>query len=57
MESGWIINYKDGFKAILTEEKYISYREIRDVEKIESEEHWFSIEDAKRKNPDIFVVE
>lgn len=57
MESGWIINFKDGFRAILTEDQYKIYERSQDMDKVEYEEHWFSLAEAKRKNPDVYVME
>lgn len=58
MKSGWIINDKEGLSVILTESAYQRYStESRVEEDIQSEEHWFSIEDAKRKNPNLTVIE
>ena len=55
MKSGWIINYKNGTSEIFTEERY-KRTNILDYEII-SEEHWFSIDDAKRKNPHLKLNE
>lgn len=56
MESGWIINFKNDSSVILTEEAYKKYAKNRDITKVSDEEHWFSIEDAKRKNPNLPVI-
>lgn len=57
MESGWIINYKDGERVIFTEERYKEFEATVDYSLVISEEHWFSIEEAKRKNPDLLVLD
>jgi hypothetical protein len=56
VESGWIINYKNDFRVILTEVGYKKYDKRVDKSKIRSEEHWFNIEDAKTKNPNLSVM-
>lgn len=57
MESAWIINFKDGYRVLLSEEKYITHNKTTDQTKILYEEHWFSMDAAKAKNPDIFIIE
>ncbi|WP_187292137.1 hypothetical protein [Bacillus sp. 1NLA3E] len=57
MKSGWIINYKNGNSEILSKEKYKIYNANKYKGDVKSEEHWFNIEDAKRKNPNLPVHE
>lgn len=57
MKSGWLINYKNGSKTILTEEKYVEYNKEKDKTEVVCEEHWFDIEKAKEKNPNVKVIE
>ena len=56
MKSGWIINYKDDSSVILTEEAYARHKGNRDITKVRDEEHWFNIEDAKKKNPKLPIT-
>lgn len=55
MDSGWIINYKDGTAVILSESKYKEYEKTVDKNKVACEEHWFDIKEAIRKHPWIEV--
>jgi hypothetical protein len=57
MDSGWIINFKDGTAVILSESKYKEYEKTVDIGTVYSEEHWFDIKDAVRKNPWLEVKE
>ena len=57
MDSGWIINYKDGTAVILSERKYKEYEKEVDISKVADEEHWFDIKEAIRKNPWLEVQE
>lgn len=57
VKSGWIINYKNGNSEILSKEKYKIYNANKYKGDVKSEEHWFNIEDAKRKNPNLPVHE
>ncbi|CAN7413540.1 hypothetical protein LJR015_004050 [Peribacillus frigoritolerans] len=57
MKSGWVINYKNGNSDILSEEKFKIYDANKNKDDVLTEEHWFSIEDAKRKNPGFKVYE
>ena len=50
MDSGWIIKYKDGTGVILSENKFKEYQETVDYSKVETEEHWFDIREAIKKN-------
>lgn len=57
MQSGWIINFKNGTRVILSERMYRKYEKETPKEDVYSEEHWFSIDDAVRENPDLDLVE
>ncbi|WP_180953443.1 hypothetical protein [Bacillus sp. T33-2] len=50
MDSGWIINYKDGTSVILSERKYKELDINSKGHLIVSEEHWFDITEAIRRN-------
>ena len=56
MDSGWLINFKNGYKMILSEVEYKKYKLKRNVEQIESEEYLFNIKKCIEKNPDIEKV-
>lgn len=51
MNSGWIINFKDGTGVILSENKYKEYQKNEDISKVDTEEHWFDMKRAIEKNP------
>lgn len=53
IKSGWVINFKDDFKVILTEEEYLIYKEKFDRNEVKSEEHWLSIEEVRKKHPEL----
>ena len=55
MKSGWLLNFKNGKRYICSEEVYADVIRVIDVDDLESEEHWFSIEKAKEKNPSVRV--
>lgn len=58
MKSCWLINFKNGYKVILSEEMYNGkYKNETPVEDVESEEHWFSIERCIEKNSEVDLVE
>lgn len=54
MESGWIINFNDGYRVIISEEKYKIVKS--NIENIRSEEHWFDIKEALKCNPDLTIM-
>lgn len=57
MESGWIINLKNGNRIIFTEAAY--KEELADIvviSSIKSEEHWFSLVQAIKENPSLLVM-
>ncbi|WP_158231833.1 MULTISPECIES: hypothetical protein [unclassified Sporosarcina] len=55
MKSGWLLNFKNEKRYICSEEVYADVIRVIDVDDLESEEHWFSIEKAKEKNPTVRV--
>lgn len=57
LESGWLINFKNGHKVILSEKAYLKYQEETPKEDVECEEHWFIIEHAFKKYPDLDLIE
>ncbi len=57
MESCWLIIFKNGNKVILSEKMYKErYLKETPREEVSSEEHWFSMEECIKKNPDIDVI-
>lgn len=56
-ESGWIIEFKNGNRIILTESAYKKYDKETPKEDVACEEHWFSLRDAVRKNPGLNFIE
>lgn len=57
MESGWIINFKNGSRIIYTEDAYNNVLgNTTLISSIRSEEHWFSLEQAIRENPSLLVI-
>ncbi|MFA1821182.1 hypothetical protein ACDX78_13580 [Virgibacillus oceani] len=57
MKSGWIIDFKNGYRVILLESAYKKYEKETPKQDVFSEEHWFSIDEAIRKNPELDLVE
>jgi len=57
MDSGWIINFKNGTRIILTENSYKRYENETPKEDVASEEHWFSLDGAISKNPELDLIE
>ncbi len=56
--SAWLINFKNGYKVILSEKMYIEkYKKETPIEDVESEEHWFLMSQCIEKNPDIDIIE
>ena len=49
LESGWIINFNDGFIIAFSEEKYKEYTKTHDKNDVLSEEHWFNIKDGMKQ--------
>lgn len=57
-ESCWLINFKNGYKVILSEQMYQGkYKKETPIEDVESEEHWFLMSQCINRNPDIDVIE
>lgn len=54
MESGWVINFKDGSHLVLNEKAYKSLS--KKLKKIRSEEHWFCLTDAINKYQGITLI-
>lgn len=54
MESGWVINFKDGNRIALNEKAYKSLS--KKLKKIQSEEHWFCLEGAINQYPGITLI-
>lgn len=54
MESGWVINFKNGIRVAMDEETH-KFMKIK-LDEITSEEHWFSLKDAIIKNPGIKLI-
>ena len=54
MESGWIINFRDGSKIALDEGAYQVL--VKKLNGIRSEEHWFFLENAITNNPGIVLI-
>lgn len=57
MESGWIINFKNGTSIILNEKAYKKYEKETPKEDVRSEEHWFSLKQAIKENPELELIE
>lgn len=57
MESGWIINFKNGSRIICTEDAYNNVLgNTTLISSIRSGEHWFSLQQAIRENPSLLVI-
>ncbi len=54
MESGWVVNFKDGNRIALDEKAYKVLS--KDPEEIQSEEHWFSLTAAIKKYSGITLI-
>jgi hypothetical protein len=53
-----VINFKNGFKIILSEKMYKEkYLKETPKEDVESEEHWFDMNRAIEKYPDVDLIE
>ena len=57
MKSCWLINFKNGNKVILSENAYKKYKAETPKDDVESEEHWFTMEECIKKNSDVDVIE
>ena len=57
MESAWLINFKTGYKVILSEKAYKKYNKETPKETVNTEEHWFSMDNCIKQNPNIDLVE
>jgi len=60
MESCWVINFDNGNKIILSEKMYQRYqRYLKETPKedIVCEEHWFDMDKAIEKYPDVDVID
>ncbi len=57
MESGWVINFKNGNKVILSESAYKKYEKETPKEDVRTEEHWFILDKAIESNPDVDFIE
>jgi uncharacterized protein YlzI (FlbEa/FlbD family) len=57
MISGWVINFINGNKVILSEKAYLKYLEETPKDTVRTEEHWFSLEQAIEANPDTDLIE
>ena len=57
MDSCWIINFRNGSRVILSEKSYKRYEKETPKKDVESEEHWFSLNLAMKKNPELDFVE
>jgi hypothetical protein len=57
MRSGWKINFKNGYKVILTEKAYEKYQKETPKEDVSTEEHWFILDDLLNTYPDLDFIE
>ena len=57
MQGAWLIRFKNGNKVILSEEQNLRLGSITPIEDVEVEEHWFSMDICKEKNPDVEVID
>lgn len=57
MKSAWLINFKNGYRIILSESAYKKYQLETPKEDVESEEHWFDMDKCIEKNPDVDVID
>lgn len=57
MESGWIINFKNGTSVILNENAYKKYQKETPKKDVSSEEHWFILANAIKEHPDYDLIE
>lgn len=55
MESGWIVNFNDGSKVIMSEKAYKWFNDGA-CRNVRVTEHWFSLDDAIRKNPGVEIL-
>lgn len=54
MISGWVINFKDGSRIAYNEKAYKTL--VKEPDKIQSEEHGFSLLDAVKRYPGILLI-
>lgn len=58
MKNCWLINFKNGYKVILSEEKYRKhYLKETPKEEVMSEEHWFEMKNCISNNPEVDIIE
>jgi hypothetical protein len=57
MRSGWKINFKNGYRIILTEKAYEKYQKETPKEDVRSEEHWFNLDELLKKYPEVDFIE
>ncbi len=57
MKSAFVIIFKNGEKIMLSERAYKRYEEETPKEDVYVEEHWFSLEDARKKYPEMDFIE
>jgi hypothetical protein len=58
MESAWLIRFKNGNKVILSEKVYKQkYLKETPKDAVKIEEHWFSVKDCIRENPDTDILD
>lgn len=57
MVSGWVVNRRDGISFIISELKYKEFKRVNGEFNIDSEEHWFDINAAKKRYFHLEVVE
>lgn len=53
--SCWLVNFEDGGKIIFSEKQYQKHKEVRDVTEIESDEHWFLMNECVKQNPNVSI--
>lgn len=56
MDSGWVVNFKDGESVIMTEKAYAEHQLVNDKALVETEDHYFDIREAIKKHPWLEVL-
>ena len=58
MDSAWLIRFEDGNKAILSEKVYREkYLKEAPKDTVRLEEHWFSMKECIKENPDTDILD
>lgn len=57
MSSGWIVKFIDGESVIMSEKAFAEHDRTMDKESVETEAHYFDIQEAIKKHPWLEIKE